>query len=166
MTHWIARYRAAYNEYFARSFPVAFKDHGIPNVKIPVVSKSNGLRMMCCNYCKWNGHHLEPTNNMGRPIQKYAPKFNIFSGNIENIESHVEWQKGSGIKGTSDCKGHINNPRHTFPIPVYIEIKIAKDKQSAHQVAYEHRVTETGAIYHIVKTPEDFFSFYDYVLSL
>lgn len=115
---------------------------------------------------KWNGHHAERTNNMGRPIKKYFEKFNILSGKLERIENGIEWQKGTGDRGTSDIKGHFLNKNFQFSIPIYIEVKVNKDKMSKHQKEYQRNVTLTGALYLIAKTPEDFFNFYDYLISL
>ena len=102
---------------------------------------------------------------MGVPTKKTKPKFNIFSGELEHLPNGIEWRKGTGHKGTSDVKGHIVNPRHKFPIPIYIEVKI-KDRQSEDQKEYEAQVTKTGALYAIVHNPDEFFSFYDYVMGL
>jgi hypothetical protein len=98
---------------------------------------------------------------MGRPIQKYAPKYNIITGSVVQVESGIEWQKGSGTKGSSDIHGHIKVDYQKFAIPVAIEIKIGKDKQSNIQIEYQSKVNKSGGIYVIVKTPEDFFKFYD-----
>jgi hypothetical protein len=103
---------------------------------------------------------------MGVPIKKMMPKFNIFSGQTEMLNNGIEWRKGTGAKGSSDIKGHINNPQHKFPVPIYVEVKIGKDRMSENQKNYERQVTKSGALYCIVKTPDDWFSFYDYVMSL
>lgn len=160
------RYQEAHKEWFAIRYHAAYRDgHYAPPV-MPKIKTANGLTKFICNYLLWTKHHGERTNNMGRPIQKYVPKFNIFTNKVDMLEGGIEWQKGSGLQGSSDIKGHINNPNHKFPIPIYLEVKVNRDRQSDEQKAYEQKVTKTGALYCIVKTPEDFFSFYDYVLSL
>lgn len=159
------RYQQAHEHNFKRKYPEAYADGHYSAPKLPVIKKANGLTLFCINYANWLGHHLERTNNMGVPTRKKIPKFNIMSGKLEHLDGGIEWRKGTGTKGTSDIKGHIINPRHKFPIPVYIEIKI-RDKQSEEQKSYQSKVTSTGALYTIVHTPEEFLDFFDYVMGL
>lgn len=164
---WRERYQEAHRRWQSQQYPSGYKDFGAYNTRFPTVTKANGLRKMCCEYMKWCGHEMEPTNNMGRPIKKYAEKFSILSGKVERIEIGTEWQKGSGVKGTSDCKGFIVTPNQEYGIPVYIEIKIGSDKQSDDQMKYEARIIEgKKAQYVVIKTPEDFFNWYDYAIKL
>jgi hypothetical protein len=163
---WRKRYTEIYTEYFKIAYPTAWASGHIILPKYPAVAKANGLTMFVTNLLKWTGNHGERTNTMGRPIEKTAPRFNILSGQIEQIANGIEWQKGTGTKGSSDIKGHINVKGHTFPIPVYIEIKAGKDRMSDDQKEYQKSVTSTGALYAIVKTPEDFYNFYDYCMGL
>lgn len=160
------RYYQARYDYYLRTKYEIVKDGMFFTSDFPKVKTANGLTKFICNFLLWSAHHGERTNNMGRPIEKTRPQFNIFSGKVEHLANGIEWQKGTGIKGSSDIKGHINNANHKFPIPIYIEVKINKDSQSDEQKKYEQQVTKTGALYCIVKTPEDFFAFYDYCLSL
>jgi hypothetical protein len=162
----IARYNEAHKEMFKVKYPSVWNDNLYSAPKFPTVAKSTGLTTFCVNYCQWSGHHLERTNTMGVPTKKIVPKFDIFAQKLVHVDTgKMEWRKGTGIKGSSDLKGHINNPKHKFPIPVYIEIKI-KDKQSDYQKEYEKQVTKTGALYAIVHNPEEFFIFIDYVMQL
>jgi hypothetical protein len=165
MNNWKIRYAEAHKENFKEKYPEAFRDGFYAAPKYPDTKRANGMQTFCTNYCNWLGHHLERTNNMGVPVKKKIPKFNIFSGKLEHLDGGMEWRKGTGAKGSSDLKGHINNPKHQFPIPVYIEIKI-KDKQSKDQKEYEKTITKTGALYAIVHNPNEFFIFFDYVMSL
>ena len=159
------RYQQAHEANFKRTTPQAYADGHYFNPAMPKVKTANGMQTFCTNYCNWLGHHLERTNNMGVPVKKKIPKFNIFSGKLEHLDGGMEWRKGSGTKGSSDLKGHINNPKHQYPIPVYIEIKI-KDKQSQDQKEYEKTISKSGALYAIVHNPEEFFVFFDYVMGL
>jgi len=163
---WKQLYSDAHKINFEKEYPSAFKEGHWFSPTLPKYKTANGLTNLICNYMKWMGHHLERTNNMGRPVKKKMPKFNLFTGRVEYLDNGIEWQKGSGIKGTSDLKGHFVSAKHKFPIPIYIEIKINKDRMSEHQKEYQKQVTSTGAIYQVVKTPEDFFSFYNYLVNL
>ena len=159
------RYNTAHHEYYKVKYPNVVADGLYCSPTLPKYKTANGLTKLVCNFLLWSFHHGERTNNMGRPIQKKRPQFNILSGNVEYLDNGIEWQKGTGTKGTSDIKGHINNPKYKFPIPIYIEIKIGKDFQSDDQKKYEKQITKTGALYCIVKNPEDFFNFFDYVIN-
>ena len=159
------RYNAAHLKHTTERTPSVVADGHYTPPKLPKINTANGMQTFCTNYCNWMGHHLERTNNMGVPVKKKIPKFNIFSGKLEHIDGGMEWRKGTGARGSSDLKGHINNPKHKFPIPVYIEIKI-KDKQSHDQKEYEATINKTGAIYGIVHNPEEFFKLFDYVMNL
>lgn len=165
MINWKQRYTEAHYKHTLERTPLVVKDGHYSPSNMPKVGTANGMQTFCTNYCNWLGHHLERTNNMGVPVKKKIPKFNIFSGKLEHLDGGMEWRKGTGARGSSDLKGHINNPRHKFPIPVYIEIKI-KDKQSEDQKEYERTITKTGALYAIVHNPDEFFIFFDYVMSL
>lgn len=158
-------YQQAHEHNFKNKYPQSYKDGHYSPPKMPIIKKANGLTTFVINYLNWSGHFAERTNNMGVPTRKKIPKFNIMSGKLEHLDGGIEWRKGTGVKGTSDIKGHINNPRHQFPIPVYIEIKI-KDKQSQDQKDYERKVTASGALYTIVHNPDEFFEFYNYVMGL
>ncbi len=165
MIEWKQRYQQAHEQNFKRVYPKGYADgHYSPPV-IPKVKTSNGLTTFCANYIKWTNRHLERTNNMGTPVKKKIPKFNIFSGKLEHLDGGLEWRKGNGTKGTSDLKGHIVTPNHKYGLPVYIEIKI-KDKQSEDQKQYERKINSTGGLYSVVHNPEEFFNFIDYVMGL
>lgn len=163
---WTTRYKQAHHSHLQRTAPGFYQASGGETMKTayPKVTSSNGLRRAIINFMVWSGHHLEATNNMGRPIAKSYEKFNILSGRLEKISNGIDWQKGSGIRGSSDAKGHLRHPKHTFAIPLYIEIKYNKDKQSDEQIKYEAKINSTGGIYLIAKTMEQFFISYDNLL--
>lgn len=160
------RYRAAHIAWQAREYPNATKDHGVTETTFPKTQTANGLQQYIVKVLKYLGHHGERTNTMGYPVAKFAQKFSIWSGKLEKIQVGTEWRKGSGTTGSSDVKGHINNRNFKFPIPVYLEIKIGRDAQSKAQERYQEQITSTGALYALIKTPEDFWLFYDYAISL
>ena len=156
---WKKLYKAAHEKNLKEKCPQAYADGHYFEPTIPIITKANGLTTLVINYLNWTGNFAERTNNMGTPIKKKIPKFNIISGKLEHIDGGLEWRKGNGTKGTSDIKGHIKTAKSPYPIPIYIEVKIGKDKQSEEQKTYEQKVTQTGAFYIIVRTPEDFFKF-------
>lgn len=159
------RYNEAHKKWRCEKTPSVCRDGFYTPPKFPKVATANGLQRFIVDFLTWYGHHGERTNTMGRPIQKFAPKYNIITGSVVQVESGIEWQKGSGTKGSSDVKGHINVDYQKYAIPVYIEIKIGKDKQSNEQIEYQSKVNKSGGLYVIVKTPDDFLNFYDDVVN-
>jgi hypothetical protein len=159
-------YQKAHEAWFKVKYPLAYADGHLTAAKLPNVNKSNGLTKFIVNYLNWLGHHAERTNNMGIPKKKTYQKFNIFSQQLVTIDNGVEWTKGNGTKGSSDIKGHFRNPKYTFSIPFYIEVKVGKDRLSDEQIEYGTKVSKTGALYAVVKNVEDFFDFYNKALNL
>jgi len=167
MTDWKKRYVSVYNEHQLREYPSASTTFGYLPPKYPDISKHNGLRKFVVDFLKFSGHHAEVVNNIGRPVQKFIPRFNIHSGQVEEIKGGIEWQKGSGKNGTSDIHSHIQVEGSKYPVPVYIEIKVGRDWQRDEQIEFEKLVTDTGAIYIIIRSPEQFLQWYDqFLLSL
>ncbi len=155
---WRVVYSAAYGNWFKQKYPSSYKDHGIPKCKFPKVASANGLTKMIINYITWTGHHAERSNTMGRPVEKKVEKFNIFTRQADKVTIGMEWQKGTGTKGSSDVKAHKRIAAQKFPVPVYIEVKIGRDALSDDQKKYKAKVEATGALYWVTKTPEDFFT--------
>lgn len=157
---WTDTYRQAHHRWQQRTAPGFFAASGgeSQKIKYPKVTSSNGLRRAIINFMIWEGHHLEATNTMGRPIDKRVTVIDVL-GRSRMIGS-IEWQKGSGVKGSSDAKGHINIKGRDYAIPLYVEIKWNKDMQSDEQKKYEASVTKTKGIYIVAKTIEGFFEWY------
>ena len=161
---WKERYKKIYEEYSISRYPAATKDFGVLPVKYPKVTSANGLSTLTENVFNWQGHHMERTSNMGRPADKRKTYVDVI-GRIRVIGS-IEWQKGTGTKGTSDLKGEFKSKNHAYPIPLKVEVKYGKDRQSEPQKEYQKKVTSIGAIYWIVSYPEDVFELYDYLMTL
>lgn len=166
---WTQRYKESHHRWCKNASPAFFMASGGEDmiVKYPKVTSSNGLRRALCNFMEWEGHHLEPTNNMGRPIQKFYPKMSLVTGQVHQVPGRIEWQKGSGAVGSSDAKGHINKKGHQYAIPLYVEIKYGKDQQSDEQEEYEERINNSGGVYIIIKNIDSFLLWYDnFLLTL
>lgn len=160
---WQARYKQAHHRYTKNRSPGFFAASGGDDMLVtyPQVKSTNGLRRAIINFMIWEGHHLEATNTMGVPVKKFAPKMNLMTGQVEQINNGFEWRKGSGMTGSSDAKGHINHPAHRFGIPLYVEIKYNKDRMRDEQEKYEAKITATGGVYVIAKTIEEYLLWYD-----
>lgn len=165
MINWKERYKQVYDEHQKREYPASSRDFGTLPPKYPSVETHNGLRRFCKDFLKFCGHHTEVVNTMGRPVPKLAPKFNIFSAKLEQIEIGTEWQKGSGKSGSSDVHAHIKIEGLEFAIPVKIECKVGKDTQRKDQERYEAAVKATGALYWLIRTPEELIEKYDELVA-
>jgi hypothetical protein len=150
---WRKLYELAHERYIAKTFPEAYKDHGAPKVKFPKTDTANGLQMMIKNWCIWNGHSAKRTNSQG---QARVEKVQLAFG---NTRTNVRWTKGQS-NGIGDIDVNLKHPRHRYGIPVKVEVKTGADTQRESQKEYEKEVSATGAIYIIVRTPEQWFEFY------
>lgn len=92
------------------------------------MSKSNSLTTAIIHYIKLNGGEAWRINVQGQ----YDNKLKI-------------WRKSGMEKGFSDVHGLI------FSIPLYVEIKIGKDKQSIEQKDFQMKVEKVGGYYFIAK---------------
>jgi hypothetical protein len=164
---WTERYKNSHHKFTEAKSPAFFAASGDFTMKVnyPKVTSSNGLRRAIINFMVWEGHHLEATNTMGRPIDKRETYVDLVGR--QRIIGSLEWQKGSGDLGSSDAKGHLKLPGHKFAIPLYVEIKYGKDKMSKDQQKYESKVSATGGVYVVIKNIDQWFDVYDnYLLTL
>lgn len=164
---WNERYRQSKFNYLRRRSEAFFVASGGEKMKVmyPKVTSTNGLTKAVIDILTWDGHLAERTNNQGRMVDQTITYTDIL-GHRRTIGS-LQWQKGTGTNGTSDIKADISHPAYRFPIPVKIEIKWNKDRQSDVQKDYQQSVESKGGVYVIVKNIEGFYSWYDaFMLSL
>jgi len=161
---WRIKYQQAHEIYFKVKCPQVYAAGLYTPPKYPNVKTANGLSLFACNYFTYLGQRLERTNNMGRRIDNRKTYVDVL-GHTRQIGS-IEWQKGTGERGTSDLKGHFKPFGARWAIPVYIEVKAGKDRMSQEQKEYMERVTSTGAMHLILRTPEDLYQFVDYLKTL
>ena len=139
---WTQRYRQSHNDWCKRQSPAFFEASGGNSMKVtyPCVTKSNGLTTAICKYLEWEGHRATRINTAGR----------IVAGRY--ITSTTR-------KGTADISATIKGRA------VMLEIKVGKDKPSAYQLAEQQRERAAGGIYEFIHTIQEFFDFYDELLS-
>lgn len=113
---------------------------------------ANGLTKVVIDFLKLSGYLAERSNNMGRMIDKTKVVKNVLGYN--NKIGSIEWQKGSGTKGTSDIKSTIKGRSVAW------EVKIGKDRQSDDQKSYQAMQERAGGYYFIIKSFEDFYGKY------
>lgn len=122
-------------------------------------TNANGLTRCIIDFLTWNGHQAERINTMGRRIDKTKVATDIV-GRTRTIGS-VEWQKGTGTKGSADISATIKPKGVMYGVSVKIEVKIGRDKQSSHQRNYESQVNQAGGVYIIAKDMQGFIEWYD-----
>jgi hypothetical protein len=119
-------------------------------------NSTNALTRCVVDFLNYSGHFAERVSNTGR-----------FIAGVKIDEGHAKYQtngkyiKGTGTNGTSDISAKIKLPNHKFAIPVSIEIKFGKDRQSSDQKKYEQDMNNVGAVYVIVKTFDGFMDWYN-----
>jgi hypothetical protein len=150
---WKLRYRQAYKLFYNREYPLAVKDHGIPEVKFPKVKTSNGLQRMIINFLNWSGHRATRINVQGKLVHGAEKQA---SGTVLVVKKFVS---STTRKGTADISSTIRGRSAMF------EIKIGRDKPSEFQMKEQERERRAGGIYEFIGTPEDFFELFDRILE-
>lgn len=159
LEYWKIRYQRAHRLNQIRTTPTYVKDHGFLATKFPKAEETNGLQMFVKNFCIWNGHFANRINTQG---QFRVEKVKLAFGNFRN---NVSWTPSTTRKGTADTDINLKHSKFKFGIPVKAEIKAGKDRQRDEQKEFEQWVTETGAIYIIVDSPETWLKFYDNIMQ-
>lgn len=122
---------------------------------------ANSLTTCIIDFIKYNRGQAERINTMGRMIDKTEITTDVL-GRQRTIGS-VEWQKGTGTKGSADISATIpmviNNMK--IGVSVKIEVKLAKDRQSDDQKKYESKINDAGGIYYIARNMNEFIQWYD-----
>ncbi|MFX0555809.1 hypothetical protein ACOCEA_03380 [Maribacter sp. CXY002] len=117
----------------------------VPNLKL---TTTNGLTSGVIKYIQLSGGIAERRNNTGRYIQPTTYD-NIFGKEVVLKKGmHI---KGTGKNGTADISGIYNG------VPLAIEIKLGKDKQSKEQIEYQIEFERVGGYYLIAKTFAQFY---------
>lgn len=117
---------------------------------------ANELTRCLIDWLKLNGHHSEKINCTGRMLDSRTSFVNAI-GQARTIGSK-KWIKTSGQRGTADISATIAGKS------VKIEIKI-KDHQSPAQKAYQTDIERSGGIYIIVRSFEEFYTWYNQFIS-
>ena len=121
---------------------------------------ANGLTKCVIAWINLNGGQAERINTMGRMLDKTKVVADTF-GNKRTIGS-VEWQKGTGTKGSADISSTIrmNINGRMIGVSVKWEVKIGKDRMSEHQKKYQLEIEGADGFYFVVKSFDDFMEKY------
>ena len=151
---WKQQYATAHKAWQERTYPTTFADFGHLSTIYPDTRKANGLTRMIVNFLTWSGHYANRISSAGRiapGLERQA------SGITLTVKKFIP---STTKKGTADIHAIING-RH-----VSIEIKIGHDRMSEHQIKEQERIERAGGVYIIIKTPEQFFEWYQkFILS-
>ena len=129
---------------------LAFEDlkKRFPQFPYPIAQKytdsdTNGLTRCVIDYITLRGFQAERINSMGQQI---------------SVNGTAKWVKGSTQNGTADISATIKGRS------VKIEIKCKKTGdhfQSDEQKEYQRQIQQAGGIYKIVRTFEDFYTWFN-----
>ncbi len=111
---------------------------------------ANGLSKMIVDYIGFIGGIAERRSNTGRRIDNTKIVTDVL-GRKRTIGS-FNWIPGTGRNGTADISGVFNG------IPLSIEVKIGRDKQSREQLEYQKDFECAGGWYYIARNFEGFFN--------
>jgi hypothetical protein len=148
------RYQKAHEEYFKIKYPNAYKDGYYLDPKVPKVDSANGLTTFICNYLAWLNHRATRINVSGRLVDGVEKQP---SGAKIGVK---KWIPSSTRKGTADISATIKGRS------VMLEIKVGSDRPRPDQLTEQARERRAGGIYEFIKTPDEFFYLYDYIVSL
>jgi hypothetical protein len=128
-------------------------------------NSANALTRCIMDWITFNGGQAERINTMGRRVDNRKTITDVM-GYSRTVGS-IEWQKGTGTKGSSDISAtipmQINGMR--IGVSVKIEVKFGKDRQSKDQKEYEKSINNVGGIYYTAKNIDDFVEWYEYTFT-
>lgn len=121
---------------------------------------ASGLEKCICDFLNLSGHQAERIKNMGRMLDNTKVVKDVMG--ITRTIGSKQYIKGTGTNGTADISSTIQVEigGRKFGLSVKWEVKIGKDRQSDAQRNYQVTIEETGGIYHIVKSFDDFYEKY------
>lgn len=152
---WKIPYQQAHEKWFAKEYPHGYKDGNYIEPNYPDPRTTNGITAIVINHLKHCGHYSNRQNVQGRQI-----------GGITKTASGAtfddrKWIKSSTRKGASDIVAAINGRM------IAIEVKNAntKDTMRDNQVKEQKRVQDAGALYVVITSVTEFFSWYQNYLD-
>ena len=122
-------------------------------VNIPTDGSANGLTKLVIKWIELHGGQAERINTMGRMVDKRKIVTDVLGR--QSMIGSIGYIPTTGTKGSADISSVINGRA------IKIEIKYGKDRQSDAQKAYEQSITSAGGVYLIVRTMDDFVTWWD-----
>ena len=104
-------------------------------------------------------HKDNSANSLTSSIVKYIE---LKGGWASRINSTGVFDQRLGKYRTSTMKKGVADIMAVYKgLSLHIEVKIGKDQQSEHQAKVEADVTRSGGLYHVAKTFEDFYEWFN-----
>jgi hypothetical protein len=113
---------------------------------------SNGLTKCIIDFLKLSGWQAERIAVTGRMIDDRQTYTDVV-GNTKTI-GRTRWIKSSMQVGTADISATIKGRS------VKIEVKVGRDRQRPKQTEYQKQIEAAGGIYLLVKSFDQFYSWY------
>lgn len=132
-----------------------------PNFLYPIKTvytdkTSNGLTKCVIDYIKLRGYHAERINSTGGLKDNRTTSKDVL-GNIRTVGS-IEWIKSTTQAGTADVSATIQGRS----VKIEIKCKATGDRyQSQAQIEYQKQIENAGGIYIVVRTFDDFYSWFN-----
>ncbi len=114
---------------------------------------ANGLTKCVIDFIRLSGYQAERINCTGRYIDRTEVVTDVLDR--KRVIGSAKWLPTSGQRGTSDISATIRGRA------VKIEIKAGKDRQSEDQKRYQEQVERAGGVYLIIRTFEEFYSWFN-----
>ena len=108
---------------------------------MPAIATANGLTTFIMNFVKWEGYRATRINVSGRQI-------------------NGKWIQSSTRRGTADISLTVKGRA------AMLEIKCGSDRPREAQLQEQARERKAGGIYEFIRTTEEFFTLYDYLVNL
>jgi hypothetical protein len=113
---------------------------------------ANGLTKCGIDWLRFSGWQAERINCTGKMVDNTKIITDVL-GDRRSIGS-VKWLPTSGQKGTADISAVIRGRA------VKIEVKM-KDRQSPDQIEYQRQIEQSGGLYWLVRSFDEFLNFYN-----
>lgn len=151
------RFKAVFEAYERNKYQNVPTRYLVPDK--PSEASANALTKTIIKFLNQSGHFAERISNQGQYRDTSQTYVDVL-GHTRKVGSG-KWTKGQGTPGTADISAQIKLPGQRFAVPVKIEIKYGKDRQSDAQKTYQANVEATGALYWIVRDLDGFLKLYD-----
>lgn len=154
------RLKAALTAAERRKHP-QYPEHLQIPIKMPAsLTTANGLQNAIVRWCQAHGYQAERVNVMGIPIDNRKIVTDVVG--FQRQIGSIEYRPSGSTKGSADV--HASLPlrgSNGYAVSCKFEVKIGKDRQSEYQKGYEQDVINSGGVYILIRTLNDFLEWWD-----
>lgn len=140
-TDWKKQLKHLHLSHIEREHPEAFRLSGGYKMKVNPYNDStaNGLTKAIIDFIRFTGGDAQRINT---------------TGTMRRVNGTMKWTHSGVRRGTADIHAIVNGRA------VSIEIKIGKDRMSAHQSKERERIIHAGGLYFVATSMPDFLQWY------